>query len=396
MISVEDALARVLDLFEPLETETVPLAQAAGRVLGRDVHAIRSQPPFASSAMDGYALIAADITPGARLTVIGESTAGCRFGGTVHPGSAVRIFTGAPVPNGADRILIQEDCTRTGDHIEISQDIDNSNYIRPIGGDFLSGDTVTAPRLLGSADIALLAAMNIAQVPVRRRPVIALVPTGDELVVPGEKPGPDQIISSNNYGLKALFEAHGATARLLPIARDNEDSLRQILGLCDGVDAIVTLGGASVGDHDLVRKVAGDTGLTTSFYKVAMRPGKPLMAGTYNGIPMIGLPGNPVSSMVCGHIFMLPALRHMQGFDKAASPRKTARLGCDLAANGPRSHYMRARVYLQDDTRTCMPFERQDSSLLSVLARANALMVRPPGEAALTAGAKVDYISIGN
>ena len=272
MISVEQALSRVLDLFDPLDIEDVPIADAAGRVLAKDIIATHNQPPFAGSAMDGYAVQNADILTGATLTVIGESAAGARFDGALHAGQAVRIFTGAPVPEGADRILIQEDCTRTEDTITVSDNIDTKLYIRPAGGDFAIGDTVLAPLKLGTNEISLLAAMNIGIVPVRRKPIIALVPTGDELVYPGAPLGPDQICSSNNLGLKAMVEAAGGEARLLPIARDNEAALRTVLDLCEGVDAIVTMGGASVGDHDLIGKMAQGTEIDTSFYKVAMRP----------------------------------------------------------------------------------------------------------------------------
>ena len=394
MISVEEALTRILDLFDPLDSEDVPIAQAMGRVLARDMVATHNQPPFAGSAMDGYAVRNEDIATGASLTVIGESAAGTRFEGSVSAGQAVRIFTGAPVPNGADRILIQEDCTRTGDTITVSDNIDTKLYIRPAGGDFTIGDTVSAPLELGTNAISLFAAMNIGTVPVSRKPIIALVPTGDELMYPGAPLGPDQICSSNNLGLKAMVEAAGGEARLLPIARDNEPALRTVLDLCEGADAIVTMGGASVGDHDLIGKMAQGTDMETSFYKVAMRPGKPLMAGRYNGIPLIGLPGNPVSSIVCGHIFLRPALNAMLGLGKQALPREAAILTQDLKPNGPRAHYMRAKSGLKDGVSTCTLFDRQDSSLLSILAQANILMVRAPNDPARKIGDKVETIRI--
>lgn len=394
MITVEEALKGVLDLFTPLETETVPLAEAAGRTLAEPAIAKREQPPFASSAMDGYAVKSADLHTGATLQVIGESAAGGGFDGAIQSGQCVRIFTGAPVPHGADRILIQEDTTRNDDAITIADNIDQSLYIRPSGGDFKVGDVISAPRVLCASDIALLASMNIPEVTVRRKPQIALVATGDELVMPGENPAASQIISSNNFGLKALVEAHGAEGRLLPIAKDTPESLRAVLDLAASADVIVTLGGASVGDHDLVGQVAGDAGLDLSFYKVAMRPGKPLMAGMLAGTPMIGLPGNPVSSMVCGQLFLIPAIRAMLGLGKAPMPREAASLGCDIGPNGPRAHFMRAELGLQNGILTCTPFERQDSSLLSVLARANCLMVRAPNEPARKAGEIIEFIRI--
>lgn len=394
MISVAEALAKVLDLFEPLGTEVIPLRDAAGRVLAQDAVAAFNQPPFASSAMDGYAVRDVDLFTGAPLQVIGESAAGGSFDGELAPKQAVRIFTGAPVPTGADRILIQEDCSRSGDIITVSDGIDPSFYIRPAGGDFKAGDVMAAPRVLSAGDIALLASMNCARVVVRHKPVVALVATGDELVMPGETPGTSQIISSNNFGLKALIEANGGTARILPIAADDPDALRAVLDLGADADVIVTLGGASVGDHDLVRQVATEAGLEQSFYKVAMRPGKPLMAGRLGNSAMIGLPGNPVSSMVCGTVFLVPALRAMLGLGKAPMPREVAMLGTDIGANGPRSHYMRSQLSIVDGHLNCTPESRQDSSLLSVLSRSDALLVREENDPPRKAGDMVPFIRL--
>ena len=394
MLSVEEALTKVLDLFTPLDVEIVPISDAGGRILAKDVAATHNQPPFASSAMDGYAVKGSEAQTDAKLTVIGESAAGSRFDGDIASGEAVRIFTGAPVPQGADKILIQEDCSRDGNTITVSDNIDTAAYIRPAGGDFAIGDTLSAPIQIGPNEISLLAAMNIHDIPVRRRPIIALVATGDELVYPGTQLGPDNIVSSNNFGLKAMVEAAGAEARILPIARDNEPALRAVLDLCEGSDVIVTLGGASVGDHDLIGQMAQGSDMNTSFYKVAMRPGKPLMAGQYNGIPLIGLPGNPVSSIVCGHVFLRPAINAMLGLEAKALLREIATLGQDISQNGPRAHYMRACLELVDGIPTCTPFDRQDSSLLSVLAKANCLMVRPPNDADKKAGDLVEFIRL--
>lgn len=394
MISVAEALAKVLDLFEPLGTESIPLRDAAGRVLAQDATAAFNQPPFASSAMDGYAVRDGDLATGVELKVIGESAAGGSFDGQLAVKHAVRIFTGAPVPKGADRILIQEDCTRSGDTITVSNNVDPSFYIRPAGGDFKAGDVMAAPRVLSPGDIALLASMNCARVVVRCKPVVALVATGDELVMPGETPGPSQIISSNNFGLKALIEANGGIARILPIAADDPDALRALLDLGADADVIVTLGGASVGDHDLVRQVATEAGLEQAFYKVAMRPGKPLMAGRLGLSTLIGLPGNPVSSMVCGTVFLVPALRAMLGLGKAPMPREVARLGTDIGQNGQRSHYMRAKLSLVDGGLTCTPEIRQDSSLLSVLSRADALLVREENDPPRRAGDMIPFIRL--
>jgi molybdopterin molybdotransferase len=394
MISVEQALANVLDLVSPTNIEDIPLSQAGGRILARSLHAQRDQPPFASSAMDGYAVQSDDLATGATLQVIGTSAAGARCDQVLNTGQAIRIFTGAPVPEGADRILIQEDCTRDGDKIIVGDNIDTAKYLRPMGGDFREGDEIAAPLHLGPAEISLLAAMNIPVVPVFRKPVIALIATGDELVTVGDTPDIDQIISSNNYGLKVMIEAAGGVGRILPIARDTREELEYVLGLCDDVDMIVTLGGASVGDYDLVHSVAGEMGMDTSFYKVAMRPGKPLMAGRLRGTPMIGLPGNPVSSMVCGTVFLVPAINAMLGLGKEAQKTQNAVLSEDLGKNGPRAHYMRAITHIDNGVLTVRAFERQDSSLLSVLSQANALIVREPNEPALTAGQSVRVIPL--
>lgn len=390
MISVDEALDHLFALVSPLETETVPLSEAGGRVLAADAVARRDQPPFAASAMDGYAARKDEVRPGATLTVIGEAAAGHGFGGPVGPGQCVRIFTGAPVPEGADHVVIQEDVTRTGDTITIGPDAGDNSHVRPAGGDFRIGDRLSAPRRLSAQDVALLAAMNIPQVEVTRRPTVALISTGDELVMPGEVPGPDQIIASNTFGLKTMLDQMGARPRILPIARDTRASLETAFDLAQGADLIVTIGGASVGDHDLVGDVAAGLGMERSFYKVAMRPGKPLMAGRMGEAVLLGLPGNPVSAMVCGHVFMAPMIRVMLGLGAHRATRKTARLAHDIGAGGPREHYMRAE--LRDGLIT--PEPRQDSALLSVLAHANALMIRPAGDGPRQKGEEVDYIDL--
>ncbi|WP_439525756.1 molybdopterin molybdotransferase MoeA [Roseovarius mucosus] len=390
MITVDAALAHLFSLVQPLDIEEVPLAQAAGRILARDVAARRDQPPFAASAMDGYAVCGADAAPGTTLRVIGEAAAGHAYAGSVSSGQAVRIFTGAPIPTGASRVIIQEDVTRDADQITLGQNLDRKDHIRPLGCDFREGQTITAPRRLRPADIALLASMNIAAVPVRRKPQVALMSTGDELVMPGEAPGPDQIIASNTFGLKAMLDAMGAEARILPIARDTVASLTACFALTRGADLIITIGGASVGDHDLVGRVAGDLGMDRAFYKVAMRPGKPLMAGRLNGAAMVGLPGNPVSAMVCGHVFIAPMINAMLGLGTAPAPRLRAPLAIALPANGPREHYMRAALTPEG----IHPEDKQDSSLLTILANAQALMVRPVSDPARAAGEMMDYLPL--
>lgn len=371
---VSDALTRVLALCPVLATETVPLAEAAGRVLAAPVSATRNQPPFRASAMDGYAIRAEDLAAHARLKLIGESPAGGQFEGTVGAGEAVRIFTGGAVPDGADRVVIQENVSRESNTVILDQEPGDALNLRPIGADFKIGDTLSAPRRLSAADIALLAAMNIPDVPVTRKPVIAVIPTGDELVMPGENPGPTQIITSNNFAIKAQLEAQGADVRLLPIARDNRPSLRAAFKLAEGADMVITLGGASVGDYDLIAPMAEELGLSLDFYKIAMRPGKPLIAGHISGVPMFGLPGNPVSSMVCTHVFLRPAVDKMLGLDAAALSTQKFALTAALPSNGPRAHYMRGRV----EAGLCTPADSQDSALISVMSQSNALIIRDP------------------
>lgn len=393
MISVAEALEKVLSLLGPLPCETVPLGDAAGRVLARPVVASRDQPPFASSAMDGYALAGDAARPGARFRVIGEAAAGHGFSGKAGPGETVRIFTGAPLPAGTDRVIIQEDVCRNGDEIVLNAGLDQATYVRRAGADFATGDRIEAPLRLLPSHLALAASMNAPLLEVTRRPVVALIATGDELVMPGESPRPDQIIASNSFGLKAMLETEGAEARMLPIARDNAASLRAAFALAEDADLIITIGGASVGDHDLVATTAAELGMEAAFYKVAMRPGKPLMAGQLRGIPMVGLPGNPVSAMVCAHVLLVPAVRAMLGLGSGPLSRRRAPLAADLGGNGPREHYMRARR--DPETGALQVFERQDSALLSVLAQADALVVRAPGAGPAKAGETVDYLPFG-
>ncbi|MEJ6395138.1 gephyrin-like molybdotransferase Glp [Gymnodinialimonas sp. 2305UL16-5] len=394
MISVEDALAACLALAQPLGTETVPIAKAGGRVLAAPITAFRDQPPFSASAMDGYALRDVEAIPGRRLRVVGEAPAGHHWPGTIGPGEALRIFTGAPLPAGTDRVVIQEDVERDGDRVTLGRHLSSGWNVRPSGADFVEGAQLTAPRRLSPADVALAAAMNAPELRVAKRPDVALIATGDELVSPGEVPAPDQIIASNTYGLKARIEAEGGTARLLPIARDKRASLAQVFELAKGADLIVTVGGASVGDHDLVGEVAADLGLERAFYKVAMRPGKPLMAGRLGDAALLGLPGNPVSAMVCGELFLVPMLRAMMGLPGAPRSRHKARLGVDLPENGPREHYMRAELQAGTDMPYLTPYGSQDSSLLTVLSSASALLVRPVADAPKRAGDVVDYVSL--
>lgn len=394
LIPVSEARKRILDTLTPVAAETLTLREAAGRVLARDVVSTRMQPPCDLSAMDGYAVRSRDIeTIGTALRVIGEAPAGRSFAGILGEGECVRIFTGAPVPQGADSIMLQEDATRDGERVSFRESALPGQHVRHAGIDFAIGDV--GPRAgtrLTAADIALAAAMNHASLSVHRRPVIAYFSTGDELVYPGETPGPDQIISTNNDGLGALIEAHGGIALDLGIAPDNQDAIRAIARKARDADMLVTLGGASVGDHDLVRPALEADGLVIDFWRIAMRPGKPLMYGRYGEVPMLGLPGNPVSALVCALLFLVPAIDHLQG----ASPRlplALARLGSDLKANDQREDYLRAKLdHVAGELPVATPFARQDSSMLSALSGADCLVIRPPHAPAAKAGEWVECL----
>lgn len=391
MIAVDAALEQAFLLAIRTSVEQIELAEAGGRVLASAAVALRDQPPFDASAMDGYAVATRDVVPGAKFSVIGESAAGARFTGDVARGQCVRIFTGAPMPVGTDRVVIQEDVIRDGDQITVKMGHDTSSYVRPSGADFKAGATMAPGRRLVAADLALLASMNVPTVSVFRRPRVAIIASGDELVMPGQTPGDDQIISSNTFGLAELARSEGALARVLPIARDNPASIKACFDLAQDADLIVTSGGASVGDHDLIGPVARDMGMEQSFYKVAMRPGKPLMAGKLGQSMVLGLPGNPVSALVCGHVFMRPVLRAMQGLGTAPLPRLLAPLAFPVKANGPREHYMRAALHKDG---SIAPTDRQDSALLTVLSGANALLIRPVHDPERQKGELVPYIPI--
>ncbi|RRH76318.1 molybdopterin molybdotransferase MoeA [Falsigemmobacter faecalis] len=392
MISVAEALERLLSLAAPLASEEVPLADAAGRVLLGEVQATRAQPPFTASAMDGYA-VAGDPQPGETRTVIGEAQAGGAWTGRIGPGEAVRIFTGAPLPEGADRVVIQENVTLTPEGITVTETSPTA-HIRRAGTDFAAGHRFSGPRLLRPADLALLAAMNVARPQVARRPVVALIATGDELVLPGETPREDQIICSNTFAIKAMAEAAGAKVRLMPLARDRVEALRDVIGLAADADVIVTIGGASVGDHDLVAGVARDMGVDMAFHKVALRPGKPLMSGRLGGAVFLGLPGNPVSAIVCTHLFLLPLLRRLQGLQDVAPKPRRAALAQPLEANGNRAHYMRAVVEEGDTGPVIYAGDNQESAFLVPLSEANALLLRPPHAPAAAAGAQALWLPI--
>ena len=395
LLPVEEALARLLAGVEPVEAEEVSLFDASGRVLAQDVAATRDQPPFPASAMDGYAVRSADAAePGARLKLIGQSRAGARYVGTLEPGTAVRIFTGAPVPDGADAILIQEDAAAEGDTIVVREAVRPGQFVRPAGLDYRAGEVLLrAGRRLDPRALALAASMNRHRLTVRRRPHVALLATGDELVPPGAEPGADQIVSSNAVGVGALVAEAGGDAIDLGIARDRVDHLVAAVDKARGADVLVVIGGASVGEHDLVQEALSACGMELDFWRIAMRPGKPLMVGRLGAMRVLGLPGNPVSAIVCGLVFLKPLVMALVGQPPETAP-EAARLGAAMAANDRRQDYVRARLALRDGGLTAIPFDRQDSSMLATLATADALIVRPPHAPPAPEGAEVPILRL--
>ncbi|MBB4367350.1 molybdopterin molybdotransferase [Bradyrhizobium sp. cir1] len=394
---VSDALAAVLAGAEPLPEETVSLNAAFHRVLARDVAARRTQPPEAMSAMDGYAVRAADAaTIDSQLTVIGEVAAGRPFAGSVGAGEAVRIFTGGVVPAGADAVVIQEDTVADGKRITIKEAAIPGRHIRRAGVDFAEGDVLLRKGArLTDRDLALAAGMNHPHLPVQRRPKVAILATGDELVMPGAAPGPGQIVYSNGYALHALARQEGADTVDLGIAADTLEATTAGIRRAreSGADILITTGGASVGDHDLVQQALKAEGIAMTFWKIAMRPGKPMMHGRLGAMRVIGLPGNPVSSYVCGFLFMVPLIRALSGQQAIHHRRERALLGRDLNANDQREDYLRARLERRDDgTLIALPVNHQDSSLLANLAAAQVLLVRPPFAPKAAAGTPCEVL----
>ncbi len=398
MISSDEALSRIFELTPQIsDTESIPLIAAFDRVLAEAVVAERDQPPFPSSAMDGYAVRHQDIVRGIPLRIIGESAAGKAFKAPILQGEAVRIFTGAPVPDGADRIIIQEDAHLSCNRLRMADNAEQNRFIRPAGGDFEAGSQIDSHQRISPSTAALIAAMNVAEVSVVRKPDIAIIPTGDELRMPGAVLGADEIVASSGYGLAAILTAAGAKPRLMPIARDTENDLVSALRLAADADMVVTLGGASVGDRDLVLPAAISLGMELSFHKVSVRPGKPLLAGKLFDKPIIGLPGNPVSALVCCLVFVLPAVNAMLGLGRHRRQRHSAQLQSAIGPNGSREHFMRACWTDKGRDSTALHvFKQQDSSLLTVLANAEVLVIRPPGDPARMEGDNVDYIKFPN
>lgn len=399
LMPVSDALAAVLAGAEPLAEEIVALDQAYHRVLARDLAARRTQPPEAMSAMDGYAVRAADAaTIDSRLTVTGEVAAGRPFAGTVGPGEAVRIFTGGVIPDGADAVVIQEDTVADGSGVTIKEAAIPGRHIRRAGVDFAEGDVLLRKGTrLTERDLALAAAMNHPHLAVCRRPKVAILATGDELVTPGTAPGPGQIVYSNGYALHALARSEGAETIDLGIASDTLESTSAGIRRARerGADILVTTGGASVGDHDLVQQALRDEGIAMAFWKIAIRPGKPMMHGRLDAMRVIGLPGNPVSSYVCAFLFMVPLIRALSGRSNIRHQRERAVLGRNLGANDQREDYLRARLELREDgTPVAVPVNHQDSSLLANLAAAQVLLVRAPFAPKAEAGTPCEVLRL--
>lgn len=391
LLAVDDARARMLAEITALDPETVAIQHAIGRVLAEDVEAVRHQPPFAASAMDGWAVRSAD-TPGA-LRIVGESAAGHGYEGRVAPGEAVRIFTGAAVPAGCDAIVIQEDATRDGETVTVPE-TSLGHHLRPAGGDFAAGATLlTRGTRIDPWRLSLAAAAGRAELSVARRPKVALFSTGEEIVEAPATPGPFQIYDSGSRALEALVSGWGAEVRRARPVKDELEATVYALRYADG-DLVVTVGGASVGDHDLVRAAGEALGLQMKVASVAVRPGKPTFFGVLaDGRRMLGLPGNPASALVCAELFLRPILAAYQGAAPGPALR-TAKAAQPLAANGPREHWMRAQLAYEDGVVTALPYRDQDSSLVSVFAASDALLRRPPNAPAVAAGEPVDILPL--
>lgn len=399
LLPVAAARQQLIACASVTEVEQVAITACHSRVLAQDLTAKRTQPPFHTSAMDGYAVRAADLAPGRPLTLLGESAAGHRFAGAIGPGETVRIFTGAPLPEGADTILIQENAQRTDSGIVPTQTEPTGRFVRPAGLDFKQGDVLlTAGTVLGARELALAAAMNHAHLPVRRRPRVGILATGDELVLPGENPSPDQIVASNHLAIAAAIAAAGGEPVQLGIARD---TLASLYGAIDDAaqrqcDVLVTIGGASVGDHDMVQTALTERGMHLAFWKIAMRPGKPMMFGELGPMKVVGLPGNPVSSIVCSLVFLQPMIAAYLGKSEPGTLAiETGICAVDLPANDEREDYVRSTLKtLPNGMRALEPFKRQDSSMLSVLAASDALLIRAPHEPAIAAGTPVPFLRL--
>jgi molybdopterin molybdotransferase len=395
LIPVEDAEARIRDALVPLPVEWVHVDTALGRVLGAALAAARDQPAADVSAMDGYAVRAGEAVEGAVLAVEGEAAAGADAGGRLAPGTARRIFTGGLVPDGADTILIQENAERDGARVRVCEAAEPDRHIRRRGQDFAAGAVMLdAGRRLTARDVGLAVALGHAHVPVHRRPRVGVAGTGNELVRPGVPAGPAQVPNSNVTALMAAVAAFGGAALDLGIVEDRADALADLAARTRGLDLLVTTGGASVGDHDLVRSALGGAGLELDFWKIAMRPGKPLLFGRLGDVPVLGLPGNPVSALVCTLLFVRVALERLAGVPPRELPTFEAELGKPLGPNGERRDFMRTRLEAGGlgGRPRALPAARQDSAMLATLAHADGLIVRARHAAAQPAGSLVRVV----
>lgn len=396
MLPVQEARARIVAGMRPTQGEIVALPDAWGRVTSSAVLARLTQPPSDVSAMDGYALRAADGVAGAVLQVVGRAPAGHAYGGIVGAGQSVRLYTGSAVPAGADTVAVQEDVAASDGSIALSAAALPGRHIRRMGQDFHVGaELIPAGTRLGARAVGLAAAANHPWLAVHRRPRIAILATGDEISLPGEPLGPASIVSSNAHALAALVRAGGGDPMVLPIARDTKQAIADAVQALAGVDMLVTTGGASVGDYDLVQGGLAERGFALDFWRVAMRPGKPLLFGMLGGVPVLGLPGNPVSALVCAVLFLLPALARLSGLPGDVLPSVMLPLGTAVAANDHREDYMRAAIAPGPDGRDVVtPFARQDSSMMHMLAQAHGLLIRPPHGLALPTGTLVPVLRL--
>lgn len=398
LLSIEKALATILDNVTEVDSEFVDLSNACGRILSQDIKSLRTQPPFDVSSMDGYAIRAADVSdPSLPLKVVGEVPAGYRFEGVVAKREAVRIFTGAPMPDGTDSVLIQENVKSSGNEISALTPVSKGQFVRKKGLDFVEGKTLLKKaRKLNFRDISLAAAMNHPTLPVYRKPKVGILSTGDELVLPGCSPSPNQIVASNNFGLCGYIEQQGGVPVDLGIAVDqSEDIFKKVAKAQElELDVLVTLGGASVGDHDLVKSVLGYKGMDLKFWRIAMRPGKPLMFGNLSDLHVLGLPGNPVSALVCSIVFLRPLILGMLAQDTNLET-DSAISTLDLPENDERQDYLRAVSAMDENgMESVSAFAKQDSSMLAQMSEANCLIVRPPFANCIKAGDQVQIIRI--
>jgi molybdopterin molybdotransferase len=399
LMPVAEALDQVLHGAEPLPAEPVPLDAALGRILAADLAAQRTQPPDAMSAMDGYAVRAADVSAvPATLTVIGEVAAGHPFSGAVGPGQAARIFTGGVLPPGADTIVIQENTEREGDRVIVQSSARLGRHIRLAGLDFKRGEVLLRQgRRLNGRDLMLAAGMNHPALPVHRRPKVGIIATGDELVPPGTEPGPGEIVYSNGFALAALARTAGADLIDYGIVPDRMEATVAAIRRAreDGCDVLVTTGGASVGEYDIVQPALAAEGLKLTFWRIALRPGKPMLHGRLGAMRVLGLPGNPVSSYVCAVLFLLPLLRRLCGESDVLPKIEPALTGCDLRANDERQDYLRATLVSgPDGLAVATPVPLQDSSMMAPLARADCLLIRPPHAPFAPAGSSCGIIRL--